>query len=207
MPGRDRCGVRNELRVLRDAGCFADLTLPSAPSRTQTRTINSIYYGTSTGAAKSHDLGVPARVGAGPSGDLLLVQGPLGLNWAWRKFGVLPRIDNADLTAANPPTLDRLKLWLDLQIHVQGRPEWVFVKLHTHGAPSPNREMLLGEPMRRFHASLARFIAEQPDRFALHYVTARELVNMVHAAEDGKFGSPGAYRDYKFRSSIVRTNP
>jgi hypothetical protein len=30
----------------------------------------------------------------------------------------------------------------------------------------------------------------------LHYVTAREMVNIVRAAEDGAHGNPGAYRDY-----------
>ena len=199
------CGVRHELRILKEAGCCADLTMPSAPSPTQTRIVNSLYYATSTGRPKSHDSGVPARVGAKASGDLLLIQGPLGLNWNRRKSGVLPRIDNGDLTASNPPTIERLKLWLDLQIHVQGRPEWVFVKLHTHGAPSPNREMLLGEPMHRFHADLARFMAEHRGEYALHYVSAREMINLLHAAEDGYTGSPGDYRDYLIRSNIVRS--
>ena len=38
------CGVNNELRILREEGCYADFTLPSAPSDTQTKKINSIYY-------------------------------------------------------------------------------------------------------------------------------------------------------------------
>jgi hypothetical protein len=38
------CGVDNELSVLVETGCYADFTLPSAPSPAQTRTINSIYY-------------------------------------------------------------------------------------------------------------------------------------------------------------------
>ena len=38
------CGVNNELQVLRETGCYADFTLPSAPSECQTRKINSIYY-------------------------------------------------------------------------------------------------------------------------------------------------------------------
>lgn len=198
------CGVPNELPVLRETGCYADFTLPSAPNRTQTRTINSIYYATEDGAPKSHDSGVPARVGVPPNGDLLLIQGPLGLNWGWRKFGIMPRIENADLTAANPPTMSRLRLWLDLQIHVQGRPEWVFIKLHTHGAPSPNREMLLGESMRRFHADLASFISSSGGRYALHYASAREMANLVHAAEAGHSGNPGDYRDFRYQSSIAR---
>jgi hypothetical protein len=53
--------------------------------------------------------------------------------------------------------------------------------------------MLLGEPMRRFHELLVH------QDFQLHYVTAREMVNIIHAAEDGKTGSPGAWRDYRYR--------
>ena len=47
------CGVNNELAILRETGCYADFTLPSAPSPAQTAKINSIYYAghPSTGAA------------------------------------------------------------------------------------------------------------------------------------------------------------
>ena len=45
------CGVNNELDVLRETGCYADFTFPSAPSPTQTRKINSIYYAVDDPAA------------------------------------------------------------------------------------------------------------------------------------------------------------
>jgi hypothetical protein len=38
----------------------------------------------------------------------------------------------------------------------------------------------------------------------LHYVTAREMVNIIHAAEDGRDGNPGAYRDYRYKTLIER---
>ena len=125
-PEGRHCGVRNELRVLRETGCYADFTLPSAPNPTQTRIINSLYYARGTDQPKSHDHG--RRVAAGrdrkpaEDGELLLVQGPLGLNWQRRKYGVLPRIENSDLTAVNPPTPERLQLWLDCRI---ARSRWV----------------------------------------------------------------------------------
>ena len=201
-PQGRHCGVRNELAVLRDTGCYADFTMPSAPSRTQTRTINSLYYATGTPAPKSHDRGIPARVGAKPPGDLLLVQGPLGLNWRRRKFGVLPRIENADLTGANPPTPDRLRLWVRANIHVAGRPDWLFVKLHTHGGIERNSTMLLGDAMRRFHRQLAATGGD----LRFHYVTAREMVNILHAAEDGHAGDPSGFRDYRYRPLPARTD-
>ena len=59
------CGVNNELDVLRETGCYADFTLPSAPSPTQTRKINSLYYAVDDPAApRSHDTGVDVGDGA-----------------------------------------------------------------------------------------------------------------------------------------------
>lgn len=201
-PEGRHCGVRNELATLRETGCYADFTLPSAPNRTQTRTINSLYYARGTDRPKSHDTGRRVRVGQAPSpgdqNELLIVQGPLALNWRWRKFGVLPRIENSDLTGTNPPTAGRLRLWLECQVTVAGKPDWLFVKLHTHGAKPDNSRMLLGEPMRAFHRSLAALaVADHNLRF--HYVSARELVNIVHAAEAGCAGDPGEYRNFRYR--------
>ena len=203
-PEGRHCGVRGELRVLRDTGCYADFTLPSAPNRTQTRTINTLYYARSTDAPKSHDRGRRLRADREPKraadDELLIVQGPLALNWQRRKFGLLPRIENSDLTAANPPTAGRLRLWLDCRIAVESRPNWLFVKLHTHGAKPANQRMLLGEPMRAFHRALAEIAAADPT-LRFHYVTARELVNILHAAEDGHSGEPGVFRDHCYRKN------
>lgn len=201
-PQGRHCGVPDELRILREAGCYADFTLPSAPDRTQTRVINSLYYAREDGRPKSHDRGrriISDRDGH-PAGldELLIVQGPLGLNWDRRKWGLLPRLENGDLTAANPPTMDRFRLWLDCRINVIGRPNWLFVKLHTHGARRDNMEMLLGPPMRSFHESLAR-VAQRDPSLRYHYVTAREMVNIIHAAESGHSGDPGRFRDFRYR--------
>jgi hypothetical protein len=52
--------------------------------------------------------------------------------------------------------------------------------------------------MRAFHDSLAKLAArDQAIRF--HYVTARELVNIVHAAEAGHSGNPSLFRDFRYR--------
>lgn len=37
------CGVNDEIKILLETGCYADFTMPSAPSDTQTRKVNSIY--------------------------------------------------------------------------------------------------------------------------------------------------------------------
>ena len=181
------CGVKNELAVLRRTGCYADFTLPSAPDRTQTRTINSIYYATGCAhRSKSHDVGV--RVGTQPpSRDaLMIIQGPLSL-W-WPRGSRVPRIENGCMQRGQAPSMARLDEWIRAAVRVPTRPDWFFVKLHTHGATESNRAVLLGEPMCRFHADLARRAAAD-SRFRYHYVTAREMYNLVRAAEAGWNGT------------------
>ena len=180
------CGVNNELTVLRQTGCYADFTMPSAPNSTQTVTVNSIYYATDRPPRpKAHDVGIAARVGQAPPDEgLLLIQGPLALDWRRRKWGILPRLENAELHGGFPPTMPRFDLWLRAGVGVVGRPDWVFVKLHTHGALERNANMLLGEPMRAFHRDLAAYAAQRPG-LQYHYVTAREMAELVHQAEAG----------------------
>jgi hypothetical protein len=186
------CGVNNELSILLETGCYADFTMPSAPAACQTRTINSIYYATDDpGRPKSHDFGTPSRVGTfSPDNALLMIQGPLALDWRRRKWGLLPRIENGDLTRLRPPTLDRLWNWLAASVHVAGKEDWRFVKLHTHGALEANAEMLLGKPMWRFHSALQAFAAAN-EWFHYYYVTAREMARVVKAVErNAKITSP-----------------
>jgi hypothetical protein len=203
------CGVNDELRVLAECGCFADFTLPSAPSDTQTATVNSIYYATDDPLRpKSHDRGVRVRVGTAPSGDLLIVQGVLGWDWSSRKFGLLPRIENSDIRAGQQPTRARVDRWVELAPTVHGRPEWKFVKVHTHGAPETQHDALLGSASAAMYEYLGSRYNDGRD-FVLHYVSARELFNIVKAAEAGLTGDPGKYRDYllprpAFRSDIEK---
>jgi hypothetical protein len=199
--GRHR-GVRNDLAVLRQTGCYADFTPAPAPERTPTRPINRFYYARGADASDGHEPGRRVRAERGSQkaedDELLLVQGPLGLDWQRKKFGIFPSIENGHLTAANPPTRQRLRTWLECRISVEARPNWLFIKLHTHGANPENARMLLGEPMRAFHRSLAELAAIDPS-IRFHYVSARELVNILHAAESGHSGEPGRFRDYRYR--------
>lgn len=190
------CGVNNELQVLGELGCYADFTMPSAPSDTQTRKINAIYYAADDPQRpRSHDCGMDMQVGGHPSGDLLLIQGPLALNFRQRKWGLLPRIENADVRAGQPPTPTRTDLWIEQHIHVHGRPDWVFVKVHTHGTQERDMPALLGDPVDAMFTDLERRYNDGR-RHVLHYVTARELFNIAKAAEAGLEGDPGQHRDY-----------
>ncbi|MFZ0871138.1 MAG: hypothetical protein WAM90_10480 [Rhodanobacter sp.] len=190
------CGINNELTLLRELGCYADFTLPSAPSDTQTRMVNAIYYATDDPLRpKSHNTGEPVRVDGSASGDLMIVQGPLGLNWRERRFGLIPRIENADVRRGCPPTAARVDAWVRTGVHVEGRPEWVFVKVHTHGTQERDMDTLLGDAAHAMHAHLESAYNDGK-QYVLHYVTAREVYNIIKAAEAGEVGNPHAYRDY-----------
>jgi hypothetical protein len=124
----------------------------------------------------------------------MLITGPLALNWSRRKWGVFPRLENSEISGANPATAERIRLWVRQGIHVEGRPDWVFVKVHTHGCVPANAAVLTGSAMREAHVALRREFGDGSD-WTLHYVTAREMYNIVKAAESGETGDPNRWRD------------
>jgi hypothetical protein len=186
------CGVNNELNILNETGCFADFTMPSC-NETQSRKINSIYYAIDKpGRPKSYDTGTDLEVGKSYSGDLVIFQGPLGINWKRRPY---PRIENASITTENPPTPDRIDYWIHCGIGVKKRPEWIFVKVHTHGAIPRDWDAIFGKAAEKMH-SYFRDVYNDNSLYKLHYVTAREAYNICKAAEAGRTGDPNLYRDF-----------
>jgi hypothetical protein len=193
------CGIDHEIPILLETGCYADLTFPSAPSATQPPIINRIYYAEDRAGPRSQDVELPA--GSPKDKALLLVQGPLLLDWSRRKWGLIPATENSCLQTSQPPSIERLWLWLQARIQVPNRPDWYFVKLHAHGAPEHDHEALLGAPMVKFHEDLAK-LGRENSRFHFHYVTAREMVNLIKAAESGYTGSVEGARDWELVSCI-----
>ena len=189
--GQD-CGVNGELSILQQLGCWGDFTMPSG-NAAQTRKINSIYYAVDDPSrSKSHDWGVDAKVGVVDPRGFFLMQGPLAINW--RAPGH-PRIENASLTSANWGRPDRIAAWLKCHVHVRGRPDWLFVKLHTHGAIERDFDALFGGKAFEMHRAL-NHACNDGDRYRLHYVTARQAYNLAKAAESGRGGDPSAWLDY-----------
>lgn len=182
-----KSGCNTELLALRESGCYADFTFPALGSRAQPRKTNSIYYAADDPGPKSYDVGVDVVAGGEPSGDLMIFQGPLVVNWPRGAF------DDGSLEHDSPPTRDRLACWLQANVHVRGRPEWVFVKLHTHGIQ--NWDTVLGSGMRETLAAMQETWGRPP--FRLHFVTAREAYNIVKAAEAGYAGNPNDYRNFE----------
>ena len=176
--GRDFCGVNNEITILREEGCYADFTFPAWKQASQPRQVNSIYYARDDpNLPKSHDTGCPARVGEAIDDELLIIQGPLVPYFDRGRL----RMDDADLAHYRPYHPARADRWVSANIHVQGRPDWVFVKAHTHGAADANREMLLCDGLDRLFSDLeTRY--NDGRRYCLHYVTAREMASTIYKA-------------------------
>lgn len=194
------CGVDDEMQILADTGCYADMTLPSAPDRTQVAMINKIYE-----CGHPLDLPVPHRSGreieAGrPELALpIILTGPLVLNWTRRIKGLpVPRLDDGALVYNQPMDIARFNRWRSANITVKGRPDWIFVKLYCHGFFDHDQSASVGEDVSRFFSSIIEN-GQKTGEYDVYFASARETFNMVLAAVDGHDGSPGDYRDYRLR--------
>ena len=147
------CGLNDEIIILKELGCYADFTMPSAPSPTQARMVNEIYWATDDPTKpKSHDKGLPVRPGATATGDLLLITGPLGLRWRER---LMPRLESGEIAANDPVTRQRVRRWFALAPVVG---DDLFIKLHTHGTQEKNSKLLLDD---KNLVQMFRWIAEE----------------------------------------------
>lgn len=191
------CGVNDEISILQGTGCYADFTMPSAPSDTQTRKVNSLYYAVDDPLKpKSHDWGVDAESGKVETPGLLMVQGPLGLTWHNRKYGILPKIESSGLYANSPPVAERVKSWIRAGVSVSNAQEHIFIKIYTHGAQEGISSMLFGGGFDQIFSELTA--QTQILGGSLHYVSAREMVNIIKAIE-GNLLSPCLERDYLYQ--------
>jgi len=210
--GDAHCGVNNELTVLRDAGCYADFTFP-AWGRMQPAKHNSIYYATDDpNQPKSYNVGVDVAVGGKASGDLMIFMGPGRLSGVPRRLARIPLLHGVvgrllgtcAVNAHLPPTPARVDQWVKAHVHVKGRPKWVFVKVHTHGARAENLSTYFDETAERLYAYLHERYNDGV-QWRLHYATAREAYNIVKAAEAGMSGDPEEYRNFTIAPYQNRT--
>ena len=90
-------------------------------------------------------------------------------------------VDDGDVHPAVPAGARRADYWMHSGVHVKGRPDWQFVKVHGHTAQDDaNATETLGQ---HFEAALTHFEKAYNDRthYVLHYVTAREAYNLARA--------------------------
>jgi len=168
------CGLNDEIRVLRDLGCYADFTMPSGDSPTQARLVNTIYYcNGDPDRPKSYDDGVPVTPGGAVDGDLLIIPGPLGMRWRDRW---LPRLETGELRYGNVATSYRVRRWVDIAPRIGTNS---FVKLYAHGAQERNSAALLSGVLE----TAFNLLVEEANRreCAIHFVSAWQMYLAIEA--------------------------
>ena len=193
------CGVDSEMQILAETGCYADFTMPSSlwhPA--QTAKVNSVYecklpLDQVAPQRKGRDL----SVGRAPQTWPIIVQGPLVTDFAGSRRAMKPVIENGAITGVAPMSLRRLQLWKNARVRVTGRPDWLFIKVHCHSMDPTQQDAVIGSQFRGFLEQLVTGARERKE--TLHFVTAREMTNILLAACDGREGNPGEYRDYRFK--------
>ena len=192
------CGVDNEMEILRDTGCYADMTLPSAPDQTQVAVINQIYEcGMTFDQAVPHRTGVRVSVNGKQPLLPLIFTGPLVFNWTRRIKGLpVPRIEDGALTANQGLDTARFRRWTAANVTVAGKTDWVFVKLYCHGFFDYDQAACIGDEAKRFFGEIVE-AGEKSGDYQIHFATAREAFNITAAAIDGKRGNPNEFRDYR----------
>ncbi|MBN2292942.1 MAG: hypothetical protein JXM70_10985 [Pirellulales bacterium] len=186
-PSEQSLGLTNQIQVLKEKGCYADFTFSTIGTPAQPSKVNSIYYvDDDPDLPKSYDTGIDVQVNNPTNDKLMIFQGPISITWNGAlEYGAIE----------NDPRFHpkRISKWIDANIHVHGRPEWVFVKVYSHGAQS--KEIVLAHDMEW----MLKCLKEECSRrgITLHFMTAREAYNVVKAAEDGKTGDPEEFRDFK----------
>ena len=189
-----KSGVDEEIVLLRDAGCYADFTFPAFGERSQTRQVNDLYYAVHSDRVRCYETGPQVAVGQPQRGDLMIFQGPLYI-----AFG-RGHVDYAAVEDYAPYFEGRCKSWIKAGVSVEGMPDWVFVKVHTHGMQSA--ATVVGNSAALMYKDVVRIAHERG--FKVHFTNAREAYNIAKAAEAGLKGNPAQYRDYLVPKPVNR---
>ena len=197
LKGEKHCGINSELAILKRTGCYADFTFPVC-NEAQPKLANTIFYAqTGLYHPKPYNIQpLPVQSGKKPPNDsLMLIQGTIGLRWKSRTHTFKPSIEQSNMDISDQPFPERIDYWVKKGIHVKGKPEWVFIKIHTHGSREEDRDLLLGNICDEMFTYLeSRY--NDGKQYILHYVSAREMFNIIRAAENGRNGDPNHYRDH-----------
>jgi len=194
------CGVRTELRLLRELGCFCDFTFPSIYWAAQPPFVNAIYAARDDERPKSyaHRLPVPALFEG--AADLMIFEGPLVFRPSWTVTQLFLELEDGNIHPAVPVTPSRVDSWIRANVHLPERPEWVFVKVWGHTVSTPaDADAALGAD---FDHALSYLESRYNDglHYRLHYVTAREAYNLAVAASMAERGPAAQY----FETPVAR---
>jgi hypothetical protein len=175
--GPSICGVNNELALLKECGCYADFTFPSL-GNAQPALINKFYYAKDdVNKSKSYNWGKELKVGGVSYADLLMIQGIIGLRWKSRTHALKPSIEASNIDHSDYPFPARIDYWIENGVRIDGLDDWLFIKLHTHGARESTWNSLWGDQADAMYTYLESNYNDGKE-FVLHYVSAREMYNI-----------------------------
>jgi hypothetical protein len=196
------CGVNDEISILKKTGCYADYTFPS-PNEASPDQVNSIFYALDDPMKpKSHNKGKVVEKGGKDVRDLMIIQGPV-YPYFQTKMPWSLRVSGDEINGKSVVTSDRIDACIKTGISIKGKEDWVVVKMHTHGAT--DAEGVLGQEMDDIFTHLETKYNDKSN-YVLHYVTARELYNIIKAAENNENCiDPEKYRDYKISAPVYNS--
>ena len=185
------CGCNCEIDLLLSKGCYADFTFPAWGPMEPTLMTSKIFKTRDCNHPKSYNISTNIKelaLGSPPLPDeLVIFEGP------WNSTN----IDRNEM-----PTRNRMQSWVDYNVHVPEKPNWVFVKVYTHSAQNLDSPTgysnLVGNTADQFYTDIENYFNDGIN-YMLHYCTAREAYNIAVAVADGVTtnGSPNEYRNYK----------
>jgi hypothetical protein len=205
--GAAMCGVNDEIAILHQLGCFADFSFPSVYLNSQPSSVNGIYAIKDDPGPKSYDRVLPLAAIKRGEADLMMFEGPLLFAPSLKLRHLFLDLDDGNIHWTIPASPTRVDRWIRASVHVPGRPDWVFVKVWTHGISSAGEEDAAIGPS--FDGALSYLEQHYNDgtHYVLHYVTAREAYNVAMAAVDGKRGDPTQYYDRTIPRYVACTTP
>jgi len=162
--------------MLKECGCYADFTFPRPSGASEPAFTNSICFSKTKTNQKKR-----AAVKNWPEEDLLIIDGPMGINWRNRRFCLFPRAENGEISARSRFTPHRARLWLDAAPQIEGDTKNLFLKLHAYGAVDSTVRYLFGESgMHDLYAYLEKYSIDNSD-LILHYVSAYDMYRKIQA--------------------------
>jgi len=196
------CGVRDELKLLHDFGCFADYTFPALFTSAQPPIVNRIYAARDDPGPKSYRIQWPLLDLKSGAADLMIFEGPIAIAPSWSLRRLFLDVDDGDIHPAMPAGPARVHRWVNARVHVPERPDWIFVKVFGHTASSPeDMDEALGPHFESALTELERHYNDG-EQYVLHYVTAREAYNLAMAAATGATGDPSKYYDSEIKPYV-----
>ncbi len=199
--GPEYCGINNETDILGSCGCFADFTFPSLGAA-QPSVLNKMYYiKNGLNRAKSYNHGREVKVGGKSEDEFLMVQGVIGLRKKFKKYRVAIEYSNID--EKDKLSAERMDFLIKNAVRIKGMTNWLFIKLHTHGAKNSDFDSVIGYSTELMCDYMEKNF-KNVKNYHYHYVTAREMYNIIKAAEAGMLGNPNQYRDFEIPKYVYK---